>query len=109
MQVPLFAMIPIGMLNGFWWFIAALPLCLIFFMTECIAHFGALGRFGAGALLLLEIPALLVVFVLVTPWFYGWYGIAGSLVFGRHTTAKAKEKALEEAINAYRAQAVIGG
>lgn len=100
MQVPLLAMLPIGIVMGFWWVIAPLPLVLtIFLMLENLGHFGAI------ILAILVIP-LLVVLSLSAPWFFEWYGIATSLMFGRFTTAKAKEKALAESIHAYRTKAV---
>lgn len=100
MQVPLLAMLPIGIAVVFWWVIAPLPIVLpIILLLE------NLGPFGAIVLAFLGIPAL-VVLLLVTPWFSGWYDIAASLMFGRFTTAKAKEKALAESIHAYRTKAV---
>ncbi|MDK1377241.1 MULTISPECIES: hypothetical protein [unclassified Sinorhizobium] len=100
MQVPLLAMLPIGIVLGFWWVIAPLPIVLpIILLLESLGHFGAI------VLGFLGIPAL-VVLLLAAPWFFGWYGIAASLMFGRFTTAKAKEKALAESIHAYRTKAV---
>lgn len=100
MQVPLLAALPIGVAVVFWWVIAPLPIVLpIILLLE------NLGPFGAIVLAFLGIPAL-VVLLLVTPWFFGWYGIAVSLMFGRFTTAKAKEKALAESVHAYRTKAV---
>jgi hypothetical protein len=100
MQVPLLAVLPIGIVVVFWWVIAPLPIVLpIILLLE------NLGPFGAIVSAFLGIPALAVL-LLVTPWFFGWYGIAVSLMFGRFTTAKAKEKALAESIHAYRTKAV---
>ncbi|OCP23645.1 hypothetical protein BC361_21205 [Ensifer sp. LC54] len=100
MQVPLLAMLPIGIVLGFWWVIAPLPIVLpIILLLESLGHFGTI------VLAFLGIPAL-VVLLLAAPWFFGWYGIAASLMFGRFTTATAKEKALAESIHAYRTKAV---
>ncbi|WP_245441402.1 hypothetical protein [Rhizobium phaseoli] len=100
MQVPLLAMLPIGFVLGFWWVIAPLPIVVpIILLLESLGHFGTI------VLAFLGIPAF-VVLLLAAPWFFGWYGIAASLMFGRFTTAKAKEKALAESIHAYRTKAV---
>ncbi|MBB2788084.1 UNVERIFIED_ORG: hypothetical protein GGD43_003298, partial [Rhizobium esperanzae] len=94
------AMLPIGFVLGFWWVIAPLPIVLpIILLLESLGHFGTI------VLAFLGIPAF-VVLLLAAPWFFGWYGIAASLMFGRFTTAKAKEKALAESIHAYRTKAV---
>ncbi|ASY63487.1 hypothetical protein SJ05684_c20450 [Sinorhizobium sojae CCBAU 05684] len=47
-----------------------------------------------------------MVLLLAAPWFFGWYGIAVGLTFGRFTAAGAKEKALVESIHAYRSRAI---
>ncbi|MBB3643883.1 putative RND superfamily exporter protein [Rhizobium sp. BK619] len=98
MKVPLLAMLPIGIVLGFWWVIAPLPIVFpIILLLENLGHFGAMAFLG--------IPASLVL-LLAAPWFFGWYGIAVCLMFGRFTSARAKEKALAESIHAYRAKAV---
>lgn len=100
MQAPLLATLPIGIVLGFWWVIAPLPVVLpIFLLLQNLGHFGGI------VLAVLGIPAL-VVLLLAAPWFFGWYGIAASLMFGRFTAARAKEKALAESIHAYRTKAV---
>ena len=100
MQVPLLATLPIGIVLVFWWVVAPLPVVLpIILLLENLGHFGTM------VLAILGIPAF-VVLSLAAPWFFGWYGIAVSLMFGRFTTAKAKEKALAESIHAYRTKAV---
>ncbi|OOG74051.1 hypothetical protein B0E45_06280 [Sinorhizobium sp. A49] len=100
MQVPVLAMLPIVSVLGFWWVIAPLPIVLpIILLLENLGHFGLM------VFAFLAIPAL-VVLLLAAPWFFGWYGIAASLMFGRFTTAKAKEKALAESIHAYRTRAL---
>ncbi|MBX5170354.1 hypothetical protein HJB84_10810 [Rhizobium sp. NZLR1b] len=100
MRVPVLAMLPIGILLGFWWVIAPLPIVLpIILLLDSLGHFGTMVSAVFG------IPVLVALF-LATPWFFGWYGIAASLMFGRFTTAKAKEKALAESIHAYRTKAV---
>ncbi|MBB3137773.1 hypothetical protein FHS26_005541 [Rhizobium pisi] len=103
MQVPFLAMLPIAFIVIFWWCIAPLPVVLpIILLLE------NLGQFGGIVLAILAMPALLVL-VLVAPWFFGWYGIAASLMFGRSTAARAREKALAEAIQGYRAKTVAAG
>ncbi|ARQ11024.1 hypothetical protein NXC12_CH03031 [Rhizobium etli] len=96
-QAPRLAMLPIGIVLGFWWVIAPLP--VLFPIILLFQNFGPLGG------IILAIPAF-VVLLLATPWFFGWYGIAVSLMFGRFTAARAKEKALVESIRAYRVKAV---
>ena len=101
MRVPLLATFPIFIILMLWGIIAPLPIVLSVFLL-----FENLGYFGTAILIVLGIPALLVGHVLVAPWFFGWYIIAASLMFGRFTAAKAKEKALLESIRAYLIEAV---
>ncbi|RWX10372.1 hypothetical protein EHI42_25780 [Rhizobium hidalgonense] len=106
MEVPLLAMLPIGFVLGFWWVIAPLPIVFpIILLLKDLGRFGALAFLGIPASLVL-LPAAPLVLLLAAPWFFGWYGIAVSLMFGRFTSARAKEKALAESIHAYRAKAV---
>lgn len=100
MRVPLLAMLPIGIAMGFWWVIAPLPLVIPIYLL--LAN---LGQFGAMILPILVIPVL-VLLSLSASWFFEWYGIAASLMFGRFTSAKAKENALEVAIHAYQTKAI---
>ncbi|WP_446967481.1 hypothetical protein [Rhizobium leguminosarum] len=94
------AMLPIGFVVLFWWMIAG-PL-IVFPIVLLLQN---LGKLGEMILALSAIPALAVL-GFVTPWFFGWYVIGVSLMFGRFTAASAKEKALTESIHAYRTRAI---
>lgn len=84
----------------FWWGVAALPVVLpIVLLIE------SLGPIGEAVSAALGIPVLIVLYFFV-PWFFGWYWIALSLMFGRFTAAKAKEKAIAQAIHAYRVKLI---
>ncbi|WP_034850815.1 hypothetical protein [Sinorhizobium sojae] len=96
-QVPCLAALPIAMVLCFWWVIAPLPVLLPFILL-----LQALGPLGGTVLGLVALMVLL----LAAPWFFGWYGIAVGLTFGRFTAAGAKEKALVESIHAYRSRAI---
>lgn len=99
MRVPLLAMFPIGIVLGLWWAVAALPVVLsIVVLSENLGHAGQI------VLALLAVPALLVLLSVVATWFFGWYFIAAALMLGRFTSARAKEKALTEWVDAYRAR-----
>ncbi|MBY5412525.1 hypothetical protein HFO98_29630 [Rhizobium leguminosarum] len=102
-RAPCLAIYPIGVVVLFWWSVASLSmLCVVFPITLLLPH---LGQLVGIILALLAIPALAVPLQLAAPWFFGWYGIAVGLMFGRFTAASAKEKALTESIHAYRTRA----
>lgn len=99
MRLPLIAIFPIASILGFWWVLATLPIALpLGFLID------NLGLVGEVILAILGIPALWVL-LLAAPWFFGWYGIGVSLMFGRTSAARAKERFLVEAIGTYRAKA----
>ncbi|MBP2446930.1 hypothetical protein [Rhizobium leguminosarum] len=99
-RAPSLAIFPIAIVLLFWWGVAGLTVLL---PTLLLQNLGALGDIVLAALGISVVPMGLL---LAAPWFFGWYGIAVSLMFGRFTSASAKEKALMESIRAYRANAV---
>lgn len=84
----------------FWFYVASLPimiptimLIIVYGDIPLVAHAG------------LALPSLALVF-LITPWFFGWYITAASLMFGRSSRAQKKEQALIAAIQAYKTKAI---
>ncbi|RUM02146.1 hypothetical protein [Rhizobium chutanense] len=97
LRAPLLAPLLIGAVVVFWWCIASMPVYIPIILV--LESFGALGQ------MVLVMLAFVILFRVI-PWFFGWYYIAASVMFGGTAAANARVEALAGAIHAYRARSV---
>lgn len=99
-QAPFMAGFPIFFMAMFWWFMMGMPFALPFVMLKSYSE-----NVANIFLLVTGLPVLLVI-VLASRWFFGWYEIAADLMSGGSLAAEKKQQALISAIDLYRATLV---
>lgn len=91
-RAPLLAIVPIGVVCIFWWYVWCLPL------VPALVVFASIpGQTGTILMFLLILPIMAVLFF-ATPWFMTWCLTAIGMTFGRKERADAMEQYLTDSI-----------
>lgn len=89
MRLPFAAVIPIGLVCCFWWYVWCLP------FVPPLAMFASIpGMTGTILMFALILPIMAMLFF-ATPWFITWCLTAATLTFGNMRRAEAMEQHLQ--------------
>lgn len=91
-RVPLLAIVPIGAVCLFWWYVWCLP-----FVPPLMVFASVPGMPGTILMFLLILPIMAMLFF-ATPWFITWCLTALGMTFGKKERAEAMEQYLTERI-----------
>jgi hypothetical protein len=91
-RVPFLAIVPIGAVCVFWWYVWCLPLVPPLLIFASIP-----GMAGTILTFLLILPIMVMLFF-ATPWFIAWCLTAVGMAFGNRQRAEAMERYLVENI-----------
>jgi hypothetical protein len=96
--MPPLAIFPIFLTVGGWYFLlAGIPSLVLFLLQQTLYTLNPL--LGLVAFAVNSVVAI-VALCLIAPWFFRWYFIAASMMFGRTAMADRKEAELISAISA---------
>lgn len=92
-RLPFAAIIPIGLVCCFWWYVWCLP-----FVPPLVIFANIPGTTGTVLTFALVLPLLAMLFF-AGPWFINWCLTAVTMTFGNMTRAEAMERYLHERLH----------